>query len=663
MRAINRRAGLPAAIALLVAACGGGGGGSSRSAPPTDGTPNPGSTKPVVVTGAINGFGSVIVNGVHYDTSGAEVRIEDQPGTEDDLRVGQVVRIEAEVDDKGGARARLVEQHRLLQGTVQSVDATCSTMTVAGQVVKIDDDTSFDDSMTPGTNGCVTVGERVEIHGFADSDGGARATRVEPADAGDLEIEVKGIVSGLDAPANRFQVGDLVVDYTTAALDGFGAGGPANGHFVEVEGRELLSGGALKATRVHFEDGALDGASGSEAEIEGLVTRFASATDFDVAGQRVTTTTATSFVGGSASDLALDVKVEAEGKMDANGVLVATMVAFRHQASVRLAARVDGVDAAGGTLQVLGLTIVVSDTTRKEDHQGDDHFFALADLRVGDWVEIRGYPEASAGGRIVATMLERDDAEDSVEMRGRAADLAAPRFSILGVNVETTPATEFEDAGVEIDSATFFARASGQVVDARGAWDGTSITAERVEIEHEDGTVPPPVDPPPAGNRAPVASAGAAQTVAPGATVTLDASGSRDPDGDAITYAWSLQRPAGSSATLVGADLSGPTFVVDVAGSYVATVTVSDGQASSSVSVTITAQAPGSGIDGAALYSANCSGCHGPINAIRNMTVANRTAAGIQEAINRNRGGMGFLSTLSSAEVAAIADAIRSANP
>ena len=40
-------------------------------------------------------------------------------------------------------------------------------------------------------------------------------------------------------------------------------------------------------------------------------------------------------------------------------------------------------------------------------------------------------------------------------------------------------------------------------------------------------------------NDAPSASAGSDQTPTEGATVTLDASGSSDEDGDSMTYAWS----------------------------------------------------------------------------------------------------------------------------
>lgn len=597
MKFMNSRLILAAMVAIFVAACGGGGGGDDSSAgpvPPSTAPPvTPGSTKTVIVTGAIDGFGSVILNGVRYDTSRAEVRIEDRVGTLAELRVGHVVRVEAQVDDNGGASARLIEQHRLMQGTVQAVNLAAGTITVAGQVVRVDDDTSFDDSMARASLDGIAVGDRVEIHGFSGSSGQARATRIEKPAAGDLEIEAKGLISALDAAARRFKVGSLNVDYSTSTLEGFGANGPREGDFVEVKGRELLADGTLKALRVRKEDDGVDGQSGTEAEVEGLVTRFVSASDFDVAGQKVSTTTGTTFTGGLAADLKLDVKVEVEGKLDTTGTLVASKVVFKRSSSVKLAARVESVDAAAGTLKALGLTIVVDAATRKEDKEGDDQFFALDSLRTGDWIEVRGYPDPAGSGRVIATRLEREDAEDSSEIKGRADALQAPRFKIAGVNIETTPATRFEDEDQDITSAAFFAGASGLRVDARGAWDGSSLSASRVEIDREPGTptvpptTPPPVTPPP------------------------------------------VTPPPVTPPPVTPPPVTPPP----------------------------------SGLDGAALYASNCSGCHGSIGAIRMMPVSNRTVPDFQRAISSNKGGMGFLSRLTVAELQAIADAIGVANP
>ncbi|MEZ5291743.1 MAG: Calx-beta domain-containing protein [Vicinamibacterales bacterium] len=80
-------------------------------------------------------------------------------------------------------------------------------------------------------------------------------------------------------------------------------------------------------------------------------------------------------------------------------------------------------------------------------------------------------------------------------------------------------------------------------------------------------------------NSAPIADAGPDRTdVLPGALVVLDGSGSSDPDGQPLGYAWSLvSRPAGSAAALTDADTPGPSFVADVPGTYVAQLVVNDG--------------------------------------------------------------------------------------
>ena len=87
-------------VAILVAACGGGGSSDGVTA----GIDRGGI---VTATGSITGFGSVHVNGVHYVTTGATITLDDNPGSESELRVGQVVRIEGRLDPDGDVVAPL----------------------------------------------------------------------------------------------------------------------------------------------------------------------------------------------------------------------------------------------------------------------------------------------------------------------------------------------------------------------------------------------------------------------------------------------------------------------------------------------------------------------------------------------------------------------------
>lgn len=97
--------------------------------------------------------------------------------------------------------------------------------------------------------------------------------------------------------------------------------------------------------------------------------------------------------------------------------------------------------------------------------------------------------------------------------------------------------------------------------------------------------------PPPVTNTAPTAYAGANQTVPKNSLVTLDGTGSTDPEYDFLTYQWTLaQKPGGSLAQLSGATGVHPTFTADRAGTYEINLIVSDGKLSSAAStVTITA--------------------------------------------------------------------------
>jgi choice-of-anchor C domain-containing protein len=90
-------------------------------------------------------------------------------------------------------------------------------------------------------------------------------------------------------------------------------------------------------------------------------------------------------------------------------------------------------------------------------------------------------------------------------------------------------------------------------------------------------------------NQAPVANAGSDRTATSTTEVTLDGSGSSDPDGDALSYAW--QQTSGPSVTVSGATTATASFTPTTLGSYSFTLTVSDGSLQAEDTVVVTVEA------------------------------------------------------------------------
>ncbi len=474
------------ASAFLAAACGGSSGSGSTNPPPDD-TGGITGTGVATAIGPITGFGSVIVNGVTYDTSSASFTLDGEDSTQSEFEVGQYVVVQGTIENAAAGTASSVVFDDAVEGPVTSVDELAGTFVVLGQTVSVGAGTSFDDSCPATLEGLLGV-PAVEVSGPVMADGTIAATRVEcKLVAG--ELEVTGIVSNHNSGAMTFQINALVVDYSGAAVDNFPTAGMINnGDPVEAKGNSLNGAGELVATRVEYKGLQFGDDEGDHVEVEGFITRFVSATDFDVSGIPVTTNAATAFEGGAAGDLGPNLKVEVEGDFDATGTLVATKVEIKQATNVRVTGRIDSI--SGGTIHVLNIPITTDPTTTRFEDQSDADVdpLSVADLNVDDYVEVRGQEIPAGSGEIAAVLLERDDPRAETELRGfvEVGGLSRPDLVVLGVTITTNGATEYFDANDQpmLPDDFWAAVAEGSLVDAKGTETGLmSLLAEEIDLE------------------------------------------------------------------------------------------------------------------------------------------------------------------------------------
>lgn len=362
------------AAASALTACGGGG-STLAGMPGTGGTG-------IYAQGSISGFGSVILNGVKYDDTGATVMIDGLSAQSLDLRLGMVAAIQGNLStDITLGNASSIEVWSIAQGSVTSVNST--GFTIAGMTVQTDSNTVFDGvtnvaalatgqlvavwglqigadgrvwiatrvAANPALNqtvstGLISVGESLrKLNGMtltgspANSLTDQQLVRVQGvlADAGDsmvvssvkllslgtgsqsqAEVEIEGVVTTTPL-AGKFMLGSVSVDASKALYSPVGAQTQ-----IDVNARVEVYGvwcqGVLVATNVELEDAA----TLNTVEITGSISQFTSLADFVVRGQRCDASSAVITPQGSAANIRQGMKVKVKGVKLGSEVLTAT---------------------------------------------------------------------------------------------------------------------------------------------------------------------------------------------------------------------------------------------------------------------------------------------------------------------------------------------------
>ena len=394
---------------LTVAACGGGG----SVDPGTGGTGS-------FSRGAITGFGSIIVNGVRHDDSGASVSDEDDedsPGRgKDELKLGMVVTVTGTAGTgTGTATAQVITFGSELKGPVRSVNGSTTntgsatgtptavtgtqTLVILGQTVIIGTRTVFDPLSLPGGFADIMVGDILEVHGHLDPAANTlMATRIN-LEGNANHYKITGSVNGLVTTTKSFKIGSETISYATVPADKLRVD-LKDGITVKVRlSTSQLVTGTWDATRI--KPAAKKAENKNRAEVEGIITEFTSTSKFSVGGIPVDASNAR-FDKGTAG-IELGARVEVKGAI-VDGVLIASRVKLEDDDDEDNQNELHGVvskfDAAAKTFELRGIKVTYTASTQFEDG-------SLSMLKDGAKVEVKGAPAPSGG--VLAAKIEFED--------------------------------------------------------------------------------------------------------------------------------------------------------------------------------------------------------------------------------------------------------------
>jgi hypothetical protein len=317
---------------LVLVACGGGGGGLGNLASGGNGGVGSGGTGiSAGSVGYVAGFGSIYVNGTRYDISGVSPTLLDDT----ELRLGMSVKVTGTVSaDFSTGVASSVESEVDARGQVSNLNVSAGSMQVQGLNITTDPETVYDGVAGLGS---LANGDWVKVYGQVSGSDPLRASRIEKLSSAPSGLVISGAISQLDKTHQQFTLGNLTINYASAAFTGaIDANSISNGMVVRVRSSTAPVAGVLTASSIKLWY-PLTLVEGAPLSVDGVIGAYAAPNSFKVLGYSVDASSAT-VSGGTASTLANGVKVEVTGLVH-SGILVASSVVIRQVPGVAGPAR------------------------------------------------------------------------------------------------------------------------------------------------------------------------------------------------------------------------------------------------------------------------------------------------------------------------------------
>jgi hypothetical protein len=450
---------------------------------------------PVLTKGMVTGFGSVIVNGVHYDVKSADIEIDGESQVESDLGVGQIVIISGDVDADGiHGKAKKLHAESQLIAPVDSIDTVTGVIIALGQTILINADTFYEDNLTAAT---LKVGDLIRISSYTNADGKLVATRIEIKKGATPEnLQLTGKVADLNTTTMTFTLNGKTVDYSKATLADLPNKTLLNDMIVRVRGSVVndvfVAIGNVHASSLDIKHND-DAKDNLRMEVGGLIKDLVSNTSFMLGDVKVMLSADTKFEGGAAADLANGILAKVKGKLNPDRSISASKVKLIFKVRVEDMGLVQSIDLTKNTVTVNGVTFEVTvDTSLNDRSKSKVRLFSLKDLVVGDLVNIRGYKvtgTSPAVDRIVATRIERSSFPEKgnpglrAEVSGKIESVMGDMIKIAGHTVKVPPTLLVKGFA---DLQAFLSVAVGMNVEIKGVIENEIFIARKIELEDDE---------------------------------------------------------------------------------------------------------------------------------------------------------------------------------
>lgn len=424
-----------------------------------------------ITSGTVTGFGSVYVNGIHFNTDNAVVEIDGVEVDEQSLDIGMVVTVEAQTDKSSNQSIAVrVTADSLIKGEVSHVeekDLTLKTLNILGQTVFVTEHTTFRNLSFDEIQAGITL----HVNGFSSNDGTVAATHiVKVMNADDTLAELEGNITDIDTGSSGIFLNNFSVNYSQAKFEGGDIRDLSLNKRIEIIGQADYDKGTMDANIVRFKQ-ARPHRAGEHTTIEGIASDLVEDSHFYLGNTKINIESSSlkthNITNGS--------RVIVKGRHD-EAELKANNVYLRQHTFNSFKGPLTEVDAAENTIRIFDKTIVINEFTAFDDRKvSPNRFINIEDLRIGEHLEVFA---ALIDDQWVASKIRRVPSfGGNQSLRGVVSEVTSPtRFSVAGISVDAD----------EVDPESLQNIAVGAKVSIDGDHVGTRQFKARTIRVHED---------------------------------------------------------------------------------------------------------------------------------------------------------------------------------